>query len=62
MAGRSNIDLDSDPRVMIGTREIEAPRDLVWSVWTDPEHLAKWWGPEGFTTTTSVGARMFLGS
>src|SRR6266446_3684723 len=43
---------------LIGDREIaavrlfDAPRDLVWKVWTEPEHIAKWWGPKGFTTTT----------
>ncbi len=33
-------------------REFDAPRELVWSAWTDPKHLAQWWGPYGFTTTT----------
>jgi uncharacterized protein YndB with AHSA1/START domain len=31
-------------------RELDAPRDLVWKVWTDPDEVAKWWGPEHFTT------------
>lgn len=31
------------------TRVFNAPRELVWKVWTDPEHLAQWWGPKGFT-------------
>ncbi len=31
-------------------RIFDAPRDLVWKVWTDPEHVAKWWGPQGMTT------------
>jgi uncharacterized protein YndB with AHSA1/START domain len=31
------------------TRSFAAPRALVWSVWTDPAHLAQWWGPHGFT-------------
>ena len=35
------------------TRELNAPIELVWEVWTDPEHLAKWWGPDGFTNTIS---------
>ena len=39
---------------MIGTRVFDAPRELVWQVWTDPKHLAQWWGPDGFTTTTSA--------
>jgi uncharacterized protein YndB with AHSA1/START domain len=31
-------------------RELDAPRDLVWKVWTDPDEVTKWWGPEHFTT------------
>ena len=53
MAERNNLDLGSDPRSIIGMRVFEAPRDLVFSCFTDPEHLAQWWGPDGFTTTTS---------
>jgi len=52
MAAGSSLDLKSDPRVMIGTREFDAPRDLVFAAFTDPKHLAQWWGPNGFTTTT----------
>jgi uncharacterized protein YndB with AHSA1/START domain len=52
MAARSSLDLDSDPRSIIGMREFDAPRDLVFAAWTDPKHLAQWWGPNGFTTTT----------
>ena len=33
------------------TRVLDAPRDLVWEVWTDPEHIKEWWGPMGFTVT-----------
>ena len=39
-------------REMAATRVLDAPRELVWKVWTDPAHIAKWWGPNGFTTTT----------
>ena len=31
-------------------RTFDAPRDLVWRCHTEPEHLAKWWGPKGFHT------------
>jgi uncharacterized protein YndB with AHSA1/START domain len=31
------------------TRVLNAPRELVWKVWTDPEHLIHWWGPKDFT-------------
>jgi hypothetical protein len=52
MGAKSSLDLDSDPRAIIGMREFDAPRDLVFDAWTDPKHLAQWWGPNGFTTTT----------
>jgi uncharacterized protein YndB with AHSA1/START domain len=29
------------------TRTLNAPRDLVWKAWTEPERLAQWWGPKG---------------
>jgi uncharacterized protein YndB with AHSA1/START domain len=31
------------------TRVLNAPRELVFKVWTDPKHVAQWWGPHGFT-------------
>jgi uncharacterized protein YndB with AHSA1/START domain len=30
-------------------RVFDAPRELVFRAWTEAEHLARWWGPEGFT-------------
>lgn len=30
-------------------RIFDAPRELVWKAWTDPEMVKKWWGPEGFS-------------
>ena len=33
------------------TRVFDAPRELVFEMWTDPKHLVHWWGPRGFTTT-----------
>ena len=53
MSARSSVDLDRDTRAIIATRVLDAPRALVFEVWTDPKHLAQWWGPDGFTTTTS---------
>ena len=37
-------------RELVITRAFDAPRELVWNVWSDPLHLAKWWGPKDFTT------------
>ncbi len=34
------------------TRVYDAPRSLVFKVWTELEHVTQWWGPRGFTTTT----------
>lgn len=31
------------------TREFDAPRELVWKACTEANHLARWWGPKGFT-------------
>lgn len=36
-------------RTVLVTRVFDAPRSLVFKVWTDPSHLAQWWGPKGFT-------------
>ena len=39
-------------RTMSATRILNAPRDLVWKVLTDPDHIKHWWGPNGFSLTT----------
>ena len=41
-------------REIVVTRRFRAPIELVWDAWTSPAHLEKWWGPIGFTTTTSA--------
>jgi uncharacterized protein YndB with AHSA1/START domain len=45
-------EVDSSEREIVATRLLDAPRETVWKVWTDPAHIAEWWGPSGFTTTT----------
>jgi uncharacterized protein YndB with AHSA1/START domain len=35
-------------RDLVITRIFDAPCELVWKVWTDPEHLKSWWGPKIF--------------
>ncbi len=37
-------------REIVMTRVLPAPRDLVFRMWTEPEHVVRWWGPRGFTT------------
>jgi len=41
-----------EENVLIHTRILDAPRDLVWEVWTNPDHIKEWWGPNGFSLTT----------
>jgi len=38
-----------DGRTLVITRTLDAPRSLVWKMFSDPYHLAQWWGPAGFT-------------
>jgi uncharacterized protein YndB with AHSA1/START domain len=54
VAGKNSLDLAQDPCVIVGWLIFDAPRELVWAAWTDPKRLAQWWGPNGFTTTTSA--------
>lgn len=39
-------------RTLVLTRLLAAPRSLVFQAWTQPGHLARWWGPAGFTLPT----------
>nr|WP_256223469.1 SRPBCC family protein [Paenibacillus sp. 1_12] len=36
---------------LVSRRKFGAPRNLVYRAWTEPELLAQWWGPNGFTNT-----------
>src|SRR5215831_372530 len=44
-AGVSNAE-----RELLITRIFDAPRELVFRAWTEPERAVRWWGPQGFTT------------
>jgi uncharacterized protein YndB with AHSA1/START domain len=43
---------DAGSKPFVISRACNAPRDLVWKVWTDCEHLKHWWGPKGLTIGT----------
>ncbi len=49
MAASNNPSAEPTARTLVLTRVFDAPRDLVFRMWTDPTHLARWWGPKGFT-------------
>ena len=40
---------DMTNRTLVITRVLDAPRELVFDVWTQAKHLAQWWGPKDFT-------------
>jgi uncharacterized protein YndB with AHSA1/START domain len=42
-------DIAASPELTV-TRLIDAPRPLVFSAWTDPAQIERWWGPRGFVT------------
>ena len=46
-----NAEKSEEARTLATTRVFDAPRALVWKMWTDPEHIRHWWGPRGFTNT-----------
>jgi len=39
---------------IVVSRLLTAPRPLVYRMWTEPEHVARWWGPKGFTTSVAA--------
>jgi uncharacterized protein YndB with AHSA1/START domain len=46
-------------------RLFDAPKELVWQMWTDPEHFKKWYGPQGFSVpvadmTLRVGGKRLV--
>jgi uncharacterized protein YndB with AHSA1/START domain len=42
----------TDNRIIQVSRKLDAPRELVFDAFTDPDKIGQWWGPNGFTTTT----------
>jgi uncharacterized protein YndB with AHSA1/START domain len=41
----------ADGQELVFEKVLDAPRELVWRVMTDPERVTNWWGPRGYTTT-----------
>ncbi|MFZ0658497.1 MAG: SRPBCC domain-containing protein [Candidatus Binataceae bacterium] len=53
MAAEKRIAAESSETTLVVTRVFNAPRSLVFKAWTEPEHLMRWWGPRGYTTSVS---------
>ena len=45
----ATINQRSEAGALVITRIFDAPRELVWKSWTNPQQMMRWWGPKGFT-------------
>lgn len=50
MTERSSSTTEATEQEIVITRILDAPRELVFKAWTEPERFVRWWGPNGFTT------------
>ena len=50
MAARNSSATKATERELVITRIFDAPRELVFKAWTEPEQLMRWWGPTDFTS------------
>ena len=48
--------LTASDRELVITRVFDAPRDIVWKAWTDPERIKQWLAPRGFTIPFAEGS------
>lgn len=51
MQATNDVATSTADREIVSSRLFNAPREVVFKAWTDPVHLAQWWGPKGFTNT-----------
>ena len=49
-----NIKTKTKDRELFLSRTLNAPVTLVWELWTNPEHIINWWGPDGFKNTINT--------
>ena len=49
MAAENSVAAQPEERVLVIERVFDAPRDLVFKAWTEPERMVRWLGPRGFT-------------
>jgi uncharacterized protein YndB with AHSA1/START domain len=58
MAAKNSAATEATERELLITRIFHAPRSLVWRAWAEPERMACWAGPKGFTITScEMGSR-----
>jgi uncharacterized protein YndB with AHSA1/START domain len=49
MPDRTDTAKTAEEQALVIERVFDAPRELVWKAWTEPELVMRWWGPKGFT-------------
>ena len=54
-ARRSDVGAEARDRELVLTRIFDAPAELVYKMWTEPEHIREWLCPRGFTIPSSEG-------
>jgi len=47
----TTIEVPAGEPIIVMSRTFDAPRALVWKAWTEPEHVARWWGPRRYVNT-----------
>jgi uncharacterized protein YndB with AHSA1/START domain len=55
VAERNSDTMTATERELVITRVFDAPRDLVWRAWTEPERIKQWSAPKGFTIPVAEG-------
>ncbi len=53
MAERTDAPANAKEGTLVIERIFDAPRELVWKAWSDPEQAKRWWGPRTFTAPTA---------
>jgi uncharacterized protein YndB with AHSA1/START domain len=54
MSATINAAAEPQDRVLVITRVFDAPRELVFKMWTENEHMVRWLCPRGFTATRII--------
>jgi uncharacterized protein YndB with AHSA1/START domain len=50
MPKQTDVPMSTEAGVIAIERIFDAPPELVWKAWTEPDHVMRWWGPETFTS------------
>jgi uncharacterized protein YndB with AHSA1/START domain len=53
-AAKTHLTAEPGKQELVITRIFDAPRDLVFKAYTDPELVPRWWGPRSYTTTVDT--------